>query len=353
MRRETFTVYFIIIFLLTAASAASFYYLRTAHFADPNLEQVIREVLGKPKGTLLKKDLAEIYELDAGGRGINYLDGIQSLKNLRALNLIDNQVKDVTPLKNLTKLQVLSLRNNEITDLTDINLAALKNLPELKSLSLRHNVVRQEDSSQTRISNIAVLENFTQLEKLELRDNHIQDITPLQKLENLRVLDISQNPLAEGNIDPLKDLTKLQELNLRETGIKDLSSLKNMPDLEYLNIHSNTEIENLEPVGNLKNLRSLIMRNVCTGGSLDFLAKLTLLSRLNIRNCSVQDISALGDLMSRGALQDNPALEIGADVDIRENPIPEKSRDEVDGYAPLRPYWGNITIPKPEVLPAD
>lgn len=353
MRKETAALIFIIIFLLTAASAASFYYLRTAHFADPNLEQVIREVLGKPEETLLKKDLAEIYELDAGGRGINHLDGIQSLKNLRVLNLIDNQVQDVTPLKNLTKLQVLSLRNNEITDLADINLAALKSLPELKSLSLRHNVVRHGDSSQTRISNIEVLKDFNQLEKLELRDNHIRDITSLQKLVNLRVLDISQNPLAEGNITPLKGLTNLRELNLRETGIKDLSPLKNMPDLEYLNIHSNTEIENLEPIGNLKNLRSLIMRNVCTGGSLDFLAELTLLSRLNIRNCSVQDISALGYLMRKGALQDNPALGIEADVDIRENPIPEKSRDEVDGYAPLRIYWGNIAIRQPDVLPAD
>ena len=55
------------------------------------------------------------------------------------------------------------------------------------------------------------------------------------------------------------------------------------------------------------------------------------------------------DLMTQGALQDNPVYSIRAYVDIRDNPI---HRDSVDGYASLRPFWKNITERIPFVLPA-
>lgn len=353
MNKQAVTVYIILIVLVTILSAAFYYNYQTAHFADPNLEQAVREILAKPEGILLKKELETIHQLDAGDRGILYLEGIQHLKNLKTLTLIDNRIQDVTPLKNLTRLQELNLRNNEITNLEDINLAALKDLPELKVLSLRHNVVRHEDSSQTRISDVSVLKDFHQLESLELRDNHINDITPLQNLTQLKVLDISQNPLKEGDISPLRELVGLLHLNIRETGVNDLSPLENMIYLEYLNIHSNHEITCLKPVGTLKNLQGLIMRNVPTGGDLEFLTELTGLTRLNLRNCSVKDLSVLGDLMKKGALQDHAAVGLEADVDIRENPIPEKSREGADGYAPIRPYWENINQRQPEFLPAN
>lgn len=319
-------------------------------FADPALEGLVRDLVDRPAGTLFVFDVRDIAELDATGRGISDLGGIHRLRALTVLNLEDNHISDVSPLRGLPALEDLSLRNNGITDLGSINLSALEDLP-LRRLSLRHNVVRPEGEPQVRLSDINPLAGFTDLIELELRDNHISDIRPLAELSNLRILDISQNPLLAGDIAALGGLTTLVELNLRETGVRDLSPLSGMASLTYLNIHSNPEVRSLAPIGDLAGLEVLIMRNVPVGDEIAYLSDLVHLHRLNVRNTGITDLSVLGCLMQRGALQDDATRGVEADIDIRDNPIPELSVSGTDGYAPLRPYWHNVTNRQPESLP--
>ena len=323
---------------------------RTVSFADPRLEDVIREELEEPEGNLRKGQVKRITDLDARGFDIRHLDGIENLVNLTHLNLEDNFIEDVSPLQGLENLTFLSLRNNEIICLETINFDAITDL-SLKYLSLRHNVRRFPEAPQRRLADITLLSHFDELIFLEIRDNHIENINPLSKLTSLEYLDISQNPLEEGSIDVLQEHRHLQELNLRETRLKSISSVRHLQNLTYLNIHTNPFIDDLSPLGDLEYLEVLIMRNVPMGEQIHFLSQLDRLWRINLRNCGITDLTVLGDLMERGALQDDPAFDIEASVDIRDNPVPTKDEEGVDGYLPIRPYWENISERYPEELP--
>jgi Leucine-rich repeat (LRR) protein len=319
-------------------------------FTDPRLEALVREVSGKHTGQIYSWHLNQIETLDAQDRNISDLSGIESLKNLRWLNLDDNQIRDVTPLSYLPRLRYLSLRNNGILCLDSIRFYTLTGLP-LEGLSLRHNVVRYPDGSQQRLSDISLLFYFKDLTFLELRDNHIVDFSPIAGLNRLVELDVSQNPMANPNPDFLQDMMLLESLNLRETGIQSLNVLENLLELRYLNIHSNSKIENIEPIGKLVYLETLIMRDVRVADQIQVMSGLNQLQRLNIRGCGIQDLSVIGDLMQAGALQDRPEDGIRAELDIQDNPIPLKDIDGQDGYAPVRPYWNRISIRSPQQLP--
>ena len=339
------------LFLGLAAAAVFFFVETRIDFADTGLEAAVREALGEPQGPLRSSQVKKIRVLEAGGRDIRSLEGIENLANLKVLDLVDNRVECVRPLRHLTKLEELSLRNNGITDLAPLGFDALAELPRLKHLSLRHNVVRFDDAPQVRLSDISLLGEFTGLASLELRDNHIEDIQPLASLVHLETLDISQNPLQGGDLSPLKGLTRLRFLNLRETGARDLAPLETLRELRYLNLHSNENIQSIKPLENLTGLEALILRNVPVGGEMEALAGLVNLRRLNLRNCSLTDVTVLGDLMAAGALQDRREMGIEAQVDLRENPIPRADRDGMDGYEPVRPYWENIARREPLELP--
>lgn len=209
-------------------------------FEDPGLEAAVRETIEKEEGTIVQKDIDTLQVLDASNRQIENLEGIEYLIELRELNLEDNFVKSVTPLKANTKLDDLNLRNNEITSLEEIDFQDIIYL-NIRKLSLRHNVKRDDEGKGTRLSDISLLRQMASLRKLSLRDNHIEDLSPLSDLRRLTELDIRENKFE--TIEPLAVLTRLQELNLRDNKIKSLEPIKYLSRLTYLNIHSNTQLE--------------------------------------------------------------------------------------------------------------
>ena len=337
------TISMILLFVLLMAAALLD---KPVFFTDSGLELVIRDKIDKPQEPIFRSDLLTITELDASGKSIKSLEGIEHLKQLVVLNLEDNIIKDVSPLADLNLLSELSLRNNEITDLEKINFDKITDLP-LRKLSLRHNVFRPPDGEQVRLSEIELLQNFSQIEELELRDNHIEDILPLTGLRNLKVLDLRENFI--NDISPLQNLTALQELNLRENHLTCIDPLAELEQLEYLNIHSNQDVKSIEPLAGLLNLETLIMRNVPIDEEITALRHLTNLQRLNIRNCAISDTYVLAELMAAGALQDDPEEGIEAVLDIREN---HPSLKGFDLYAPIRTKWDNITYRLPSELPS-
>src|SRR6476620_7319674 len=68
-------------------------------FADKNLEEAVRAVLKhEPKAELTDEKLQNVYVLEAPGKSIKDLSGLEKCKNLALLRLSKNQVRDLAPL---------------------------------------------------------------------------------------------------------------------------------------------------------------------------------------------------------------------------------------------------------------
>ena len=80
--------------------------------ADPGLEAAIREALGGYEGPLFSELLALITHLNAAGYGIENLEGIEYLSNLKTLDLSNNKTRDLSPLQELKNLEELSINEN-------------------------------------------------------------------------------------------------------------------------------------------------------------------------------------------------------------------------------------------------
>ncbi|EAD3395151.1 internalin, partial [Listeria monocytogenes] len=78
-------------------------------FTDPVLTDNVKTLLGKADVTdeVTQTDLDSVTHLSAKSAGITTIEGLQYLTNLSELELIDNQVTDLNPLTNLTKITEL------------------------------------------------------------------------------------------------------------------------------------------------------------------------------------------------------------------------------------------------------
>lgn len=65
---------------------------------DPRLEEAIRESLEEPPEFITIPDLEGLTQLNAAGRNIKYLDGLEYAINLESLDLSDNDITDIAPL---------------------------------------------------------------------------------------------------------------------------------------------------------------------------------------------------------------------------------------------------------------
>ena len=114
-------------------------------------------------------------ELRLQGRGLTNDDikKLERMSNLKKLYLTENCISDISPLRSLTNLTELYLGKNMISD---EQLMFLLPLINLETLSLHGNG----------ITDIKPLRVLTSLTYLDLSDNDISDLTPLQKLSDLK-----------------------------------------------------------------------------------------------------------------------------------------------------------------------
>lgn len=146
--------------------------------------------------------------------GIKSIEGIQYAKNLTQLKLNENEISDITPLKDLKKLEYLEISRNRVVDVTP-------------------------------------LKDLTNLTFLKLYNNWIEDVTPLAGLVNLEGLDLHNNVHQEmidgkrinsggiSDVSALKNLTKLTFLDLSANNLKDVSVIKNFDKIKDIDLSGN------------------------------------------------------------------------------------------------------------------
>ena len=175
-------------------------------------------ILGKPTSLKGTKDFKF-----AVTRGMKSIKGLEYAKNLKKLKLNENEISDISPLKNLTKLEYLEIQRNRIVDVNP-----LKNLTNLKFLKLYNNL----------IEDIAPLSNLTNLTGLDLHYNVTVDGDESHKIISKGITDI----------DALKNLKKLEFLDISANRIEDISILKNFDKIKDLDFSGN-RVRNYEGLG--------------------------------------------------------------------------------------------------------
>lgn len=175
-------------------------------------------ILGKPTSLKGTKDFKF-----AVTRGMKSIKGLEYAKNLKKLKLNENEISDISPLKNLTKLEYLEIQRNRIVDINP-----LKNLTNLKFLKLYNNL----------IEDIAPLSNLTNLTGLDLHYNVTVGGDESHKIISKGITDISA----------LKNLKKLEFLDISANRIEDISILKNFDKIKDLDFSGN-RVKNYEGLG--------------------------------------------------------------------------------------------------------
>lgn len=195
-----------------------------AGLPDKNLEAAVRNVIFEKKGTdaeITDDDLKKVYFLEARGKGIKDLTGMEKCVNLAQLNLTKNEISDVTALKDLKNLQSLDLSHNKIAD-------------------------------------AGPLGNIGALQYLELTDNRIADLAPLGKLSKLSALYIAKNKIAD--LAPLAKLERLSSLDLAHNEVVDLKPLTNAGILSLLKLTGN-KISDITPLARPLSVRLLLLED--------------------------------------------------------------------------------------------
>lgn len=227
MRRPAWTRFAVLFLIgLTAPVPA-----RAAEFPDKNLEAAVRASLHLDEKTELKDDaLKNVYVLEAAGKGIENLAGLEGCTNLSLIKLSKNKITDLGPLKDLKNLQSLDVSGNQIEDLGP--LAGLTGLQYLAA-------------SDNKITNLEALSKLEALSALELDGNQIEALGPLRPLKGLASLYLARNKIQD--LAPLAEVDRLSTLNLSGNQVEDLAPLKGQKDLRLLILDHN-KIQNLAAV---------------------------------------------------------------------------------------------------------
>jgi hypothetical protein len=164
---------------------------------DPGLDAAIRDALQIPSGPLTEQDILSLTVLDAGGRHITNIQGLEAAVNLVAVDLRSNDLATVSVPSQLTNLATLDLSFNSIT-----NCFIPGGLTNFAKLIL--------DGNQ--LSDLTLPPDLSGLADLELQNNQFRNLSLPPGLIGLNLLDLSSNQLTSLTLPA--DITQLTTLNL-------------------------------------------------------------------------------------------------------------------------------------------
>lgn len=201
--------------------------------------------------------LQGLEKLTATDNNIIMVDSLGKLRGLKELYLDNNKIENISPLEPLKDLRILSLNSNKIKSLQ--GLEKMESIEQLHFNGAYTGPYDDPDPSGNTVKDLGPLKNLTKLEVLSLQDTvYIEDLEPISQLTNLRYLILRGNNIKD--ISPLKDLTKLDTLYLYKNKVEDISALAGMSQMKELNFAVNKvkDISTLEGLKNLKDVKGYL-----------------------------------------------------------------------------------------------
>ena len=206
--------------------------------------------------TLAPAEALQLLEIiKAGNSGLQSLDGIDGLINLKEIDCSDNDnINSVIPLSYLNNLEKINCGNTMVK-----SLVPLRNLEKLRDLDVHYTT--------------------------------IVDLRILKDLKKLTTLDVSQN-ISLFSLDGVNYMPELMYLNCSESNVDNLTPLSKLKNLQRLDC-SKTKVESLRPIQLVKSLQDID----CSGSkikakSLDYLIGLPYLLMLRAKNINITDSEA-------------------------------------------------------------
>lgn len=206
-------------------------------FDDNIVEKIIRETIGKPAEDINLRDMLKITSLElnasesGGAKGIDKKSREASVKSIEAikycLNLesiqvshnvekdgglwaLDSKLSDISPLKNLKKLENIKLLYTQVTDITP-----LSDHKNVKSLSLR----TYKNYGKQKIIGIESLNQFTALEIFDAEGYYLPDLSFLSGAKTLKSIFVQG--CSTKDISAISNLTDLENVTLGNINITD------------------------------------------------------------------------------------------------------------------------------------
>lgn len=274
---------------------------------DYENEITVKSIKGLEKAVNLKmltfssSDIPEAGDSRYSASSISDLTPIKDLKKLEFLRLSHNNIEDVTPLKDLTNLKHLYISHNRIADVSP--LGKLTNLVDFDisinyiadvSVAKNYNKLTMFNAIRNKITDISYLDTITGLKILNVKKNNVSNIDSIKDLVGLEVLNLEDNKNL-GGIKVIKNLTKLKELNLNNCGIDDadvtgdiFAGLTKAVEIDL----SNNSLTSVNFLANCNELNNLYLDNNKLT-NLDVLRDKTKLTALRFSGNEVSDITPL------------------------------------------------------------
>lgn len=216
--------------------------------------------------------LSSLSFLNAAGNDINSTSAVTMMTTLSTLYLDSNPIRDFSGLRKARGLTNLGLsgtglRDTDLVYLRGLNLLSMLNIednPELtgegvdalrtylNTCQIRHSIL----SYSIEIDGQIVPSDAT---TLDLSGRGISDLSNLQRLSSLQVLDLSYNSIS--NLYPLEQTDSrysIVTLNLGRNYISDLTPISRMTKLETLDLSYNN-ISILQPLMAMTDLRTVVL----------------------------------------------------------------------------------------------
>ena len=133
------------------------------------------------------------------------------------------------------------------------------------------------------------------LQELYITDGEIKDVSALAELTQLTALYLGGNPIDPGTLSSLTSLPDLMILDLSTCGLSDISFLRDFSFLQELYLGHNT-ITDLSPLEGFSDLTMLELQYNPIGenqASLDIISGLSRLTWLDMKECSLSDLTFL------------------------------------------------------------
>jgi hypothetical protein len=188
-------------------------------FADPVLEERVREQMNKPEGDITLEEAQAVTALDLENKDnasegcIKDLSGLENFKNLKSLKISLNNISDLSPIAGMNLEVFYSMNGNQ--NITDFS-------PLAGSTDMLDLAILGDDNIND--SSIGFIDGMTKLQILWIQDEpNFTDISMVANFPNLTKLDLTRCGVSD--ISPTAGLANLTEVYLKGNPIEDYSPL--------------------------------------------------------------------------------------------------------------------------------